>query len=60
MPTGPAEQQPAREEPGDPALAESADRQDQDAPRCHGGKTLPEHFKDAMNEHDILGRLLAQ
>ena len=39
---------------------ESADGQDQDAPRGHGSKTFLEHARESMEEHSELGRLLAQ
>ena len=54
-----AEEEPHREEPGATILPEAADGQHQDGPRGHGGKTFLEHARDAMDEHDTLGRLLA-
>ena len=55
----PWEDQP-REEPGDAIPPESADELDQDGPRGHGGKTLLEHARDAMNENAELGSLPAE
>jgi len=54
------EQGPPQDEPGTAIPPESADAQDQDAPRGHGGKTLLEHARESMDEHDTLGRLLAE
>ena len=60
MPLDPVEKEPPREEPGIATPPKSADGQDQDAPRGHGGKTFLEHARESMEEHETLGRLLAQ
>ena len=60
MPHNPAEEGPSREEPGNPIPSESADEQDQDCPRGYEGKAFLEHLEDSMNEHETLGRLLAE
>ena len=60
MPDNRAEQEPSQEETSAAMPPESADEQDQDAPIGHGGKTFLEHAKEAVDEHDILGRLLAE
>ena len=55
MPNTPAEQESAREEPGNPTPTDSADEQDQEGPRGHEGKTFLEHMEDSMNKHAELG-----
>ena len=60
MPDNRPDEEPPREEPGGATPPEFADGQDQDAPIGHGGKTFLEHAREAVDEHDILGRLLAE
>ena len=60
MPNSRAEEGPTREEPGGAIPPETADEQDQGGPATNRTKTFLEHCEDAMNEHDTLGRLLAQ
>ena len=60
MPHNPAEEGPSREEPGNPIPPESADEQDHDGSATYRDKTFMEHFEDATNEHETLGKLLAQ
>jgi len=55
-----AEEEPHREEPSTAISPEAADGQDQGAPRGHDGKTFLKHARESMEEHDTLGRLLAQ
>ena len=59
MPDNRAEQEPSQEEPCNLTPAESADGQNQEGPRGHGGKTFLEHARESMEEHETLGRLLA-
>ena len=60
MPDNRPHEEPPREEPSTASLLNSADGKDQDAPRGHGGKTFLEHARESMEEHETLGRLLAQ
>ena len=60
MPNSPAEQEPSQEEPSNSIPPEGANKQEQDGPRGHGGKTFMEHAKEAIDEHHTPGRLLAQ
>ena len=60
MPNTPAEEEPPKEEPGTATPPEGADAQAHDSPRGHGGKAFLEHLEDSMNEHETLGRLLAE
>ena len=45
MPNSPAEQEPSQEEPSNSIPPEGANKQEQDGPRGHGGKTFMEHAK---------------
>ena len=49
-----------REEPGTAVPAEGKGGQDQDGLDTAREKTFLQHAKDAMEEHDLLGRLLAR
>ena len=60
MPYNLADDEPPHEEPGKTMPPDAPDDQGQDSPRGHGGKTLLEHGREAMEEHAELGRLLAQ
>ncbi len=55
-----AEEGPSREESGGAVPPEAADEQDQDGPTTNRKKTFLQHAEDAMEEHETLGRLLAQ
>ena len=59
-PNSRAEEEPSREEPGNAISPESADEQEQDGPATNRKKTFLEHCEDAVNEHETLGRHLAQ
>ena len=60
MPDSPAEQEPPRDELGNPTPADGTDGQDQEAPTGHCGKTFIEHFRESMEEHAEPGRLPAE
>ena len=60
MPSSRAEKEPSREEPGSTIPPADADEQDQDGPTTSHKKTFLQQAKDAMDEHETLGRLLAQ
>ena len=60
MPHNRAEKELSREEPGNANSPDGAGEQDQDGPTMNRKKTFLEHREDAMNEHVLLGRLLAQ
>ena len=59
MPNGRPEEKTTPEEPA-AIPPESADEQDQDTPRGRGGKAFLEHFRESMEEHTELARLLAE
>ena len=46
--------------PATPPPPEGADEQDQEDPTTKREKTFLEHAKDAMDEHETLGKLLGQ
>ena len=60
MPDTPEEEEPSRRDNGDAIPPEGANEQDHDGPATYRDKTFMEHFEDATNEHETLGRLLAQ
>ena len=62
MPNGKAEGGTTQEEPGNaipPEGNEEQDQRDQDHQNTHREKTSLVPAMDAMNEHDLLSRLLA-
>ena len=60
MPNSPAVKGLPREETGIANTSKYSDGQDQEAPKGHNGKTFLEQFRESMDEHETLVRLLAQ